>query len=529
MAILLGGIFLTILPLREQAFRDDFAYVWSVKNLTETGRLKISEWSSAADITQTYWGTGWSRVFGFSFRTLHAANFFMLAVGILAYFGLLKEVGLTNRRAVIFVLLLLANPWILNFTMSYMTDIQAMSWAIVALLFFVQGFKKASIKSMVAGGFAAGLSFLTRQIAISILIGLIVALIVSHLKKQKKLIFPLIFGASVFGGIVILYLLWLQTGDHKTVGQYFFVDKMSFGGIYAKLFPGSQTSISESFQIWQLLFHRFMFYLSQIIVFTLPVWTFFNVRKVDVLAILERWRVTIVSALILGGSYVIDVQLNRKGYSGGYPLAAFEIVPIWPWFWPHLWKFFLFGGIILWIFLPAIVSVFKRSMPKFPLALFLVPTTLAYIWFTITNVWHWPQFSIQLYPFVLLFFAWWMKNKMVSFRRSFIIMTILLAYSVWLTKFRYYVTGELWAACEQLVREGYRPSEIECNGQYSHKAWHEFEKGIAKRIERAGTKNFANDKGDVWFDEAQRRKIRVKVTYSDSFWRRVPKIVIEKL
>ena len=74
--------FLYMLPLRNQAFQDDFAYHLTAKNYYETGIIKLSDWGSASLISQIYWTTLFTKVFGFSMKIDHLSTIVLFFIAI---------------------------------------------------------------------------------------------------------------------------------------------------------------------------------------------------------------------------------------------------------------------------------------------------------------------------------------------------------------------------------------------------------------------------------------------------------------
>lgn len=505
-------------PLKEQSFRDDFAYAWSVKNFVETGHLKISEWSSASDIVPTYWGWLWSELFGFSFGTLHAANYSLLVIGILAYFGLLMELGLDKKRALIFSLWLLGIPWILNFTMSYMTDVPAMSLSIVAIYFLFKGMRKNSFWLTVIGGIVIGLTFLTRQIGIGWLVGMVAVGLWMWL-KHRRISGGWLVAIIVSVAMILAYANWLNQGDNKTLGQYYYVDKLTIRGVCGKLLPIGEVSWKETVVTWLLLYHRLVFYFSQILVFSLPI-------TLPIVTEYKRFlkrQTVFYGGIVLGYLtlvYLLDLILNSEGYTAGYPLAAFEIVPFGARLWPVGWKYLLGIGIIIWSIIGGLTLTAGWKLCKLTKKRLLIGVGFTiYVCLTVTNVWHWPQYAIQLYPWIGIFLTMLYKKSGIALNKfSMIVVVLLLGYSTLLARGRYQLGGDVWRVCESLIDDGYRAGEVNCNGQYAHRFWHEFEIKVAKQVKEVGRKEFIENNNGAWSDVGSiEKKVTVEAT-KESIW-----------
>ena len=49
-------VLVLMLPIRDQIYRDDFAYAQSVKQFVDTGQIKVTEWAAPTLILQILWG-----------------------------------------------------------------------------------------------------------------------------------------------------------------------------------------------------------------------------------------------------------------------------------------------------------------------------------------------------------------------------------------------------------------------------------------------------------------------------------------
>lgn len=109
--------FLLMLPLKNQAFDDDFAYIRTTERLVKTGQLKLSDWTATSLIFQVYWGAlflGFSLLFSL-FIILFISRFYwqeyilqffpFVLIG-LAYFWRKTEINYALATIVVFSMLL---------------------------------------------------------------------------------------------------------------------------------------------------------------------------------------------------------------------------------------------------------------------------------------------------------------------------------------------------------------------------------------------------------------------------------------
>lgn len=156
---------------------DSWAYARMVQHLLATGRYQLDAWSAANMPTQIYWAAGLSRIFGYSLSLLRCSTLILLVVGLFSFYALLREFRFTQKSASIFTVALLASPLILMLSFTFMSDVQFLSWLLLALWLYIRGLRRHSVKNMFMGSLATGCAIGTRQFGIA----LIGALILSYL------------------------------------------------------------------------------------------------------------------------------------------------------------------------------------------------------------------------------------------------------------------------------------------------------------------------------------------------------------
>jgi hypothetical protein len=79
---------------------DDWTYAWSVEYFLRTDELRMLEWSAHYPLAQILWGALFSRLFGFSFVVVRLSTLVLAWAGLLAFYGMLREVGTRPLLAV---------------------------------------------------------------------------------------------------------------------------------------------------------------------------------------------------------------------------------------------------------------------------------------------------------------------------------------------------------------------------------------------------------------------------------------------
>jgi hypothetical protein len=159
-------------PLREETIDDDWAYALTVKHLLETGHYKLHDWAAANMPFQIYWGELFSKLLGYSLSTLHLSTLMVVFLGLVAFYYLAREHGLSKAQAAITMLGLISSPLVLLFSFGFMTDVPFMMWVIIALLFYTWALRRHSLALMLLGSVAAASAVLTRQFGIALIAAL---------------------------------------------------------------------------------------------------------------------------------------------------------------------------------------------------------------------------------------------------------------------------------------------------------------------------------------------------------------------
>jgi hypothetical protein len=174
-------------PFRNFLAEDDgWAYARSVEHLLQTGQYRLDSWSAANMPVQIYFAAGLAKIFGYSLSLLSLSTLALLLLGLSAFLALLRELGLNLRSAAILTLGLLASPLVLMLTFTFMSDIQFMSWMVLALWLYVRGISRGNDGTIFLGSIAAVLAIGTRQFGMAILGGVSIALLLPRTGKSAR-------------------------------------------------------------------------------------------------------------------------------------------------------------------------------------------------------------------------------------------------------------------------------------------------------------------------------------------------------
>src|SRR4051812_31628130 len=88
---------------------------------------------------QLYWAALLAKGFGYSLATLRLSTLTLSFFGSVAFYGLMRGLQLSPRKAAALSLVHLCSPYLLVFSYDFMTDVQFVSWMVVALFLLQPG------------------------------------------------------------------------------------------------------------------------------------------------------------------------------------------------------------------------------------------------------------------------------------------------------------------------------------------------------------------------------------------------------
>jgi hypothetical protein len=196
-------------PIGDFPLNDDWAYAYSVKVLLEQGDFRLSGWTATNLFPQVLWGALFSLPFGFSFTALRFSTLTLGLIGVLATYGLLREVGAPTKLAHLGALLVAVNPIYFSLSNTFMNDVPFAAIATLSLYFLLRGLKYHSNLQIVIGMLIAGIAILTRQIGLAIPVAFGCAFLIKRgVNKQNlfKAVWPIIMSFA----LQLVYQKWLE-------------------------------------------------------------------------------------------------------------------------------------------------------------------------------------------------------------------------------------------------------------------------------------------------------------------------------
>ncbi len=110
-------------PIGDFPLNDDWVYGLAVKSILEQGEFRMPSPASTDLFPQAYWGALFCLPFGFSFTALRVSTLVLGLVGILATYGIVRQLGAGARFALLAAALVAGNPLYFALANTFMTDV----------------------------------------------------------------------------------------------------------------------------------------------------------------------------------------------------------------------------------------------------------------------------------------------------------------------------------------------------------------------------------------------------------------------
>ena len=173
MVLLLFFLVVTFInPVRQMMFGDDWAYALTTRHLLVTGEYRLHDWATANMPVQIYWAALLAQAFGYSFVVLRFSTLLLFFVGLIALYWMLRDSGVKDNEASLLTLGLLSSPLVLLLSFTFQSDVQFLSWQILALWLYSRALQQQDYRLMALGSIAAFAAIGTRQFGVALVAGL---------------------------------------------------------------------------------------------------------------------------------------------------------------------------------------------------------------------------------------------------------------------------------------------------------------------------------------------------------------------
>ncbi len=162
-------------PRGDFPLMDDWAYGLPARAILERGEIRLTDWANPSLIMQALWGALFCLPVGFSFTTLRISTLVAGLIGLIATYGLMRQIGARRSVALFATWTVGANPVFICSSFSFMTDTPFICLLTVSAFLLVRGLARDSDGAILLGLGAAFASVFIRQIGVAIFMGFVVA------------------------------------------------------------------------------------------------------------------------------------------------------------------------------------------------------------------------------------------------------------------------------------------------------------------------------------------------------------------
>jgi 4-amino-4-deoxy-L-arabinose transferase-like glycosyltransferase len=214
-ALICGWSLLVVLANPSGAFplNDDWSYSRAVETLVDHRHLRFTVWQSMPLIAQVFWGALFTLPFGFSFVALRVSTAVLGALGVVATYFLLRELGAGQRIALLGASTLALNPLYFSLSLTFMTDVPFCALSTLSMLFFLRALRTDSGRDVLVGFAAAAGAILIRQPAVIIPLAFALAYVLRHRLGLRSFVY-----AILPAGLEILMLVSYPVVLRHTIG-----------------------------------------------------------------------------------------------------------------------------------------------------------------------------------------------------------------------------------------------------------------------------------------------------------------------
>ena len=203
-------------PVRQMMFGDDWAYGLTTRHLLATGEYRLHDWATANMPVQIYWAALLAQVFGYSFVVLRFSTLLLFLVGLIALYWMLRDSGVKDNDASLLTLGLLSSPLVLLLSFTFQSDVQFLSWQILALWLYSRALQQQDYRLMALGSIAAFAAVGTRQFGVALVAGLFATWLL--LERGQRLRKAPLYMIGL--GLPLLMTLW-QLSDGLARPRFF--------------------------------------------------------------------------------------------------------------------------------------------------------------------------------------------------------------------------------------------------------------------------------------------------------------------
>ncbi len=162
-------IFVAIPPARQDfPLGDDWAFSHGAIWFSHGQGIHYVNWAGMPQLGQWLWSWPFLQIIGLPHRALRLSTIFLSWLGLAAFFDVLQRENIDARLAAFATSVLALNPFFFISQGTFMTDVPALSFALLSLNFYYRAIGGKNLRWLAAATLLAVWSVITRQTMLAI-------------------------------------------------------------------------------------------------------------------------------------------------------------------------------------------------------------------------------------------------------------------------------------------------------------------------------------------------------------------------
>jgi hypothetical protein len=461
---------LIVNPVGDFPLNDDWAYGSAVRTLVEKRDLRLSDWTATNLVAQVFWGALFCLPVGFSFTALRVSTLTLGLVGVVATYGLLREVRASAMLAFFGSLVFAFSPIYFALSFTFMSDVPFAAIATAASYLLLRGLRRDSCLEIVGGLALAGVAILIRQIGLALPFAFAAAYILRYglsIRRVLQATLPISAGLALQIG----FEAWLRWSDRlpATYGRQIHTLQMQLHHAWPSVFGDAMT----------ILFFAFLY--TGLFLFPLLIATngMYRSRGSAALLLIVTGMSAITTAAMAGWVKLMPLHGNIL-HKGGLGCCDDDSSQAPSYFWMLITFFSVLGAILLFIGLGrSVLSLRKNGEQRYPLAFALIAIIACFAPLPFLGLGYdgfYDRYLIVFLPWLTLMLVA-AKPPITNFRVSYVTLLVSTVTLIGIGTFSIAATHDYlaasrvrWTALNQLLGDGVDPERID--GGFEFGGWY---------------------------------------------------------
>jgi hypothetical protein len=197
---------------------DDWSYIKAAETFHDTGEMRFTSWTAMSLVFQIWWGTCFTKLFGFSIGILRLSTLLISLGGLIFLYLLLRELAYDWQISFLVVLLILFNPFSFPLNFTFFTDHFFISLLLASTYFYYKACKDKKDIYLLIASLTASCSVLVRQNGILIPVAVFIYLMVRERSSQG--IFKRSFLTLLIPFTTLVAFTYWSNVIHGPTGEY---------------------------------------------------------------------------------------------------------------------------------------------------------------------------------------------------------------------------------------------------------------------------------------------------------------------